>query len=199
MSKITIELNDKAPQKALLYYAKTVLSLPVKANTGVPKLLSKIKEVSPDLKSIEVPADVVAEEGSEAPAAAASSEQETSAPQTQTAPSGDEQTSAPAPALAPAPTPTETKATSNAKPKGYWDEKIKVLVHRGEGAQGKKPIEVGVNGKVMLIPRGEECDIPRKYFEVIKNAVQEIITQDTETGDRETHKAPLYPYSVISE
>lgn len=40
-----------------------------------------------------------------------------------------------------------------------------------EDAAGNEPVPVGVNGKVMLIPRGKDVDIPDAYFEVLNNAV----------------------------
>ena len=48
--------------------------------------------------------------------------------------------------------------------------KVKLIIHTTTEAGGKDPVPIGVNGRVMLVPRGKEVEIPHAYFEVLKNA-----------------------------
>lgn len=76
-------------------------------------------------------------------------------------------------------------------------KKVRVILNRSEEAGGSEPVQVGVNGKVMLVPRGEEVEIPVEYFEVLQNAVRHIFDPLKDGGLSEPRKVPMYPYQLL--
>ena len=62
-----------------------------------------------------------------------------------------------------------------------------------------KPRSVGVNGKIMLIPRGEEVEIPRTYFNVLKDAISRVTYQEGETGMIKSRDVASYPFQILSD
>lgn len=62
---------------------------------------------------------------------------------------------------------TEKKEKFDAKK--YYDEKVKVKLFKDTGRY-KDDVFVAVNGVGMLVPRGVEVEIPRKYAEVLMNS-----------------------------
>lgn len=75
---------------------------------------------------------------------------------------------------------------------------VRLVIGVTEEAGGNSPVEVGVNGKVMLIPRGKEVEIPYSYFEVLKHAVTFKYDPLPDGGMApEPRKVPLYPFQVI--
>lgn len=77
----------------------------------------------------------------------------------------------------------------------------KVTIHIGvtEAPGGDRPVEVAVNGQAMLIPRGEDVEIPWPYYHVLQNAVQDKYDVD-DNGNiiPEPRKVPLYPVSRVA-
>ena len=49
--------------------------------------------------------------------------------------------------------------------------KVRINIGIQENAGGSDPVPVGVNGKVMLIPRGKDVDIPESYLEALSHAI----------------------------
>jgi len=79
------------------------------------------------------------------------------------------------------------------------NDKVRIIVQVTEEAGGNEPVPVGVNGKVMLIPRGEEVDIPRSYFEVLKNAITHKYEAMPGGGMNPIpRKVPLYPFQLVA-
>ncbi len=62
---------------------------------------------------------------------------------------------------------TEKKEKFDAKK--YYNEKVKVKLFKDTGRY-KDDVFVAVNGVGMLVPRGVEVEIPRKYAEVLMNS-----------------------------
>lgn len=52
-------------------------------------------------------------------------------------------------------------------------EKVRIRIFSQKEDGGDQPIPVGVNGSVMLLPRDQDIEIPRPFYEVLKNAVEE--------------------------
>lgn len=76
------------------------------------------------------------------------------------------------------------------------DPKVMITIAEMEGAGGKRAVPVGVNGVIMLVPRGKPVDIPYRYYMALTCAVKTIHEQDELTQDIiETH-VPAYPMSV---
>jgi len=78
-------------------------------------------------------------------------------------------------------------------------KKVKIIINLTEDVGGDQPVLVGVNGSVMLIPRGKEVDIPLPYFEVLKNAVAHKyeMMPDGQSLNPSPRLVPLYPYQVL--
>lgn len=82
------------------------------------------------------------------------------------------------------------------------DEKLsgkKVIIHiHDDGEEGEsRPVPVGVNGRLMLIPRGEDVTIPIEYKEVLDHAKKSIPIRNRDnhiTGWRDVHQ---YGYNVV--
>lgn len=72
--------------------------------------------------------------------------------------------------------------------------KVKLIIHKTDEPGGSEPVPVGVNGKVMLIPRGEPVEIPEDYYHALSNASRLHYDTD-ENGSlklppREIHQYP---------
>lgn len=80
-------------------------------------------------------------------------------------------------------------------------EKGKVRINIGiqETAGGNDPVPVGVNGRIMLIPRGKNVDIPEAYLEALTHAV--TFKYDTGPDGIGMNPVPrevqLYPFQII--
>lgn len=86
-----------------------------------------------------------------------------------------------------------------AAPASASNGKVKLIIQRTDDAGGDEPVPVGVNGRVMLVPRGEEVEIPKSYFEVLKNAVKHIYEPLKDGGMNPIpRKVAMYPYQVIA-
>lgn len=71
---------------------------------------------------------------------------------------------------------------------------VKIIVQRTDDPGGDEPIPVGVNGRVMLVPRGEEVEIPEPYYEVLAHAVTHRYEALPDGGlSEEPRKVPMYP------
>ncbi len=96
--------------------------------------------------------------------------------------------------LPPSETPTDGKALRGTS--GARDPIVKITIAEIDSVGGKRPVPVGVNGVVMLVPRGRPVDIPYRYFEALSHAVKIIHDQDDLTGDIISTEVPSYPMSV---
>jgi len=77
--------------------------------------------------------------------------------------------------------------------------KVRIIIQPTEEAGGNDPVQVGVNGKVMLIPRGEEVDIPLSYFEVLKHAITYKYGSNPDGSlNPVARKVPLYPFQRVA-
>ena len=98
---------------------------------------------------------------------------------------------------APAPAARKVDVAALVPKDSHRDPKVTILVNRQEGPGGDRPVEVGVNGTLILIPRGEPVTVAYRYYEALKNAVQTIYDQgaDGEISARDVH---AYPFQVIT-
>ena len=77
------------------------------------------------------------------------------------------------------------------------DPKVRMFLNEAEGAGGQRPVFVSVNNVPMLIPRGEEVDVPYRYYLSLKAAVSTIHEQDENTYELLSRDVPSYPFQVI--
>lgn len=77
-------------------------------------------------------------------------------------------------------------------------DKVRVIIQRTEDAGGDEPVPLSVNGRAMLVPRGEPVDIPREYFEVLEHAVTHRYEALRDGGISSVpREIPLYPHQVV--
>jgi hypothetical protein len=77
-------------------------------------------------------------------------------------------------------------------------KRFTILIPKAVGPVGNEPVFVGVQGVGYTIPRACNVDVPESVVEVLKNAVQDIVTQD-EDGVMHHDYVPAYPFTVIGE
>jgi hypothetical protein len=61
---------------------------------------------------------------------------------------------------------------------------------------GDEPVFVGVQGVGYTIPRGVNVKVTEGIVEVLRNAIQDNITQDDE-GTIHHNEAPAYPFQIV--
>ncbi len=77
---------------------------------------------------------------------------------------------------------------------------VRIIIHTQDVPGGDRPVQVGVNGKLMLIPRGREVWVPEAYVEVLDHAEENIYSEySPNDGGLGGLKAPRvfksYPFS----
>lgn len=75
---------------------------------------------------------------------------------------------------------------------------ITINIAKQDKKGGAEPAFVGVQGVGYTIPRGINVAVPAAVVEVLKNAKQDIVTQDTETGEIHTEEVLTYPFQIAS-
>ena len=65
--------------------------------------------------------------------------------------------------------PLAGKAKTVVKDSKYYNEKVKIKLFKDNGKY-KDDVFVAVNGSGMLVPRGKEVEIPRKYAIALMNS-----------------------------
>jgi hypothetical protein len=93
--------------------------------------------------------------------------------------------------------PTEEEKADD-KEAGYSSVTLTIGEQEGEPDQ----VALHCNGQCLLVPRGESVTIPRKYFEVLRNAKKTIFKVGTEKGEAalsEPKDVPRFNYVVESK
>lgn len=76
---------------------------------------------------------------------------------------------------------------------------VRIHINETEESGGRDPVPVGVNGKVMLIPRGKAVDIPETYYKVLNNAISHKFDPLPGGGiDPNPRTVPLYPHQLVA-
>jgi len=78
------------------------------------------------------------------------------------------------------------------------DKYITINVAKSDKKNGSEPAFVGVQGVGYTIPRGINVAVPASVVEVLKNAMQEIVTQDPDDGQIYKEEVMTYPFQVVS-
>lgn len=78
-------------------------------------------------------------------------------------------------------------------------EKVRIIINRTEDPGGDEHVPVSVNGRAMLIPRGETVEIPLPYFQVLQNAVRHVYDPlpDGKGINPKPREVPMYPYQRV--
>lgn len=77
---------------------------------------------------------------------------------------------------------------------------VRIMIHKSEKAGGSRPVPVGVNGRMMMIPRGKPEWVPEHFVQVLENAVELHYPPydgdaDFLGGLKEPEKVSAYPFS----
>jgi len=75
---------------------------------------------------------------------------------------------------------------------------VTINIAKTEKKDGSVPVFVGVQGVGYTIPRGINIKVPPSVVEVLKNAMQDIVTQDVDTGEILHEDVLAYPFQVIA-
>lgn len=91
--------------------------------------------------------------------------------------------------------PEQSTATSVLSAKG--DPKVRLTLHAEErdGVVNNRHKEVGVNGTVWLLKRGEPIEIPYRVFLALELAEREVITHSGD-GEVRSQKVKNTPYNI---
>lgn len=74
---------------------------------------------------------------------------------------------------------------------------VRVLIQRTDTPGGADDVPLGCNGKIMLVPRGKLVEIPRRYFESLKNSVKHVYDSLEGGGMNPVpREVPEFPYQV---
>lgn len=72
-----------------------------------------------------------------------------------------------------------------------------VVIERTEGQGGGDKVVLSVNGSAILVPRGQEVPLHKKFVEVLRNAVTTVMSQAPD-GEIIQRDIPTYPFRVVA-
>lgn len=77
------------------------------------------------------------------------------------------------------------------------EDLVRLMIQRTEGPGGADDVPLGCNGKIMLVPRGKIVEIPKRYFESLKNAVKHVHdTLPDGSMNPVPREVPDFPYQL---
>lgn len=72
-----------------------------------------------------------------------------------------------------------------------------INIAKSDKPGGSDPVFVGVQGVGYTVPRGIDIAVSPAIVEVLKNAMTDLVTQDTESGELLHNEVTTYPFSVV--
>lgn len=184
MSKQKISIHD-ASDAQVLDYARNVLNLDVDGRSSRTTIMAKIAAVY-DGDTIEV----------DAPKAAGKAEPEDAAPEDVETKRRRQQKARAARQLGDAGSaPMQMQGASDVP-------HYEIEVMKSSGPDGDAPVEVWVNGRLLVIPRAKRVEVPGPFLDVLQNAVQVEYVQSERLGDNgreivnSSHETPRYNVRV---
>lgn len=76
---------------------------------------------------------------------------------------------------------------------------VRMIIQIVDEPGGEEPVPVGVNGKVMLIPRGEKVDVPERYWEALRHAERFVYDAMRDGGINPVpRKVSAFPHQVLA-
>lgn len=102
---------------------------------------------------------------------------------------------------------TKAKAARKGHFKGMVDKssegdpKVTIHIPRQSGPGGDRHVPVSVNGRLMLIPRARNVEIPYRYYEALNNAIEaryeEVPARGDQPADMKRTDVHSYPFHVL--
>lgn len=81
------------------------------------------------------------------------------------------------------------------------DPKVVIHIPKQTGPGGERHVPVSVNGRLMLIPRGKNVEVPYRYYEALLNAMETRFEEIPAKGDKpaelKTTDVLAYPFHVV--
>lgn len=87
----------------------------------------------------------------------------------------------------------------NAAEQSWKFRKITINIAKTKEKGGAEPAFVGFQGKGYAIPRGINVDVPAPIVHILQNAMQDIVTQDPETGEIYHEDVLTYSFNIIAD
>jgi len=75
---------------------------------------------------------------------------------------------------------------------------LPIIIAKTDKHDGAENAFVAVNCVGYSIPRGIKVEVPDFVVEALKNAMQDHVTQDNETGELHHEDVPTYAYQVLA-
>lgn len=95
--------------------------------------------------------------------------------------------------------PVAKVAVKGSAAKGKKAKYITINIGKQATPGGSDPVFVGVQGVGYTIPRGIDVDVPATVVEALKNAMQDIVTQDEETAELLHEDVLSYPFQIVNK
>ncbi|RMB11923.1 hypothetical protein [Eilatimonas milleporae] len=100
-----------------------------------------------------------------------------------------------------APAQGDLAAAPGAADGGDMDGYLRILIPRQEKHGGGDPVPVNCNGRQIIVPRGREWPVKRKFVEILSHAVerQYSVTLNPHTREAEmtSHDVQAYPFQIL--
>lgn len=74
---------------------------------------------------------------------------------------------------------------------------VTINIPKQAGPGGARPVPVGVNGRVALIQRAKNVDVPEEYVHALENAKTIQFDKDDDGRPINPQLVPKHPYSVV--
>ena len=76
---------------------------------------------------------------------------------------------------------------------------VTINIAKTDKKDGAIPVFLGHQGVAYTVPRGINIKVPPFLVDILKNAIQDIVTQDPETGALLHEDVPAYPFQIIHD
>lgn len=77
------------------------------------------------------------------------------------------------------------------------DGRVVIMVPESEEGGAEQQVYLAVNGKNMIVPRGQPVAIPKHYYEVLVNSIRKVPVVNESNQITGWRNVPAYPFSVL--
>lgn len=94
-------------------------------------------------------------------------------------------------------------AVADKDAKDYWEQPVRILIHKTEEQGASDHVWLCVNGRGIWVPRGKVCIVKRKYLHVLENAVrttyEQTMKENGMPGDLIPREVSSYPFQCLDD